>query len=475
MSTYQIILLWLSGCFVNTLQAYSNTRLNEPGSSFHSSTGQAHQVSNPILHPGSVSRHPKITSYMTDTELNVLSYEVSIVPAIEKGELLGTVTIRFQLPTAKSTLLLDAGNLQIDSVQGQHAKNYTRTGKKLRIALEPDRTLTTSITIYYHGSPKKGLLFNATKKEAYTVFFTSEWMICNDTPDDKATIALSISLTKNLDCVANGNLISTREEEERRVYQWQQDVETSTYTYGFAIGKFQKSSSNAGAIGINNYSPNHDAETLSQVFQETPAMLAFFEEKSGISYDQKSYSQVLIGNHYQEHAGFSLLKDAYGQLVLKDSTETNLISHELAHQWWGNRITCESWQHFWLNEAFATYFSAAYNEHRFGRDKYLSDINAYRKVYQQIKERGNDKPLVFPNWNNPSRDDRNLVYFKGAYVLHLLREQLGDEVFWGGIRSYSSKYFDLHVNTQDFQRAMEQYAGQDLSVFFNQWVYKVKP
>jgi aminopeptidase N len=170
-------------------------------------------------------------------------------------------------------------------------------------------------------------------------------------------------------------------------------------------------------------------------------------------------------------SGFSVLKNTYGELVLKDSTETNLISHELAHQWWGNRITCENWNHFWLNEAFATYMSAAYNEYRFGKEKYDSDIASYYKVYQEIKKRGSDKPLVFKDWSNPSQDDRNVVYFKGAYVLHCLRKEMGDESFWEGIKQYSKKHFGQLVTTVDFQNAMEESAKRNLDDFFKEWVY----
>jgi aminopeptidase N len=158
-------------------------------------------------------------------------------------------------------------------------------------------------------------------------------------------------------------------------------------------------------------------------------------------------------------------------MVLKDSTETNLISHELAHQWWGNRITCKNWGHFWLNEGLTTYLSAAYNEYRFGTEKYNTDINTYFKVYQEIKNRKKDKPLVFVDWSNPTRDDRNIVYFKGAYVLHLLRQEVGEQNFWEGIRNYSQKNFDKLVTTQDFQHAIEEIVGRDLDKFFNEWVY----
>jgi aminopeptidase N len=237
------------------------------------------------------------------------------------------------------------------------------------------------------------------------------------------------------------------------------------------IGRFQKFEMRYNEVTISNYAQNYTPDELRQIFIETPKMITFFEEKSGISYNQTSYSQILIGDHYQEMSGFSVLKDTYGSMVLKDSTETNLISHELTHQWWGNRITCKNWGHFWLNEGLTTYLSAAYNEYRFGAEKYNSDINTYFKVYQDIKNRKKDKPLVFADWSNPTRDDRNIVYFKGAYVLHLLRQEVGEQNFWEGIRNYSQKNFDKLVTTQDFQHAIEEIAGRDLDKFFNEWVY----
>ena len=124
-----------------------------------------------------------------------------------------------------------------------------------------------------------------------------------------------------------------------------------------------------------------------------------------------------------------------------------------------------------LNEGFATFMSAAYNEHRFGAKKYQENIDAYFRVYSEIKAKGNDKPLVFPDWINPTRDDRNLVYFKGAYVLHLLKVKLGDELFWKGIKDYTQTYIGQSVATQDFQLSLEKTTGQSLDTFFEEWVY----
>jgi aminopeptidase N len=254
-------------------------------------------------------------------------------------------------------------------------------------------------------------------------------------------------------------------------FSFQQSYESPSYTYGFAIGNFNKQTQKVNQININNYSAAYNADELEQIFQYTGDMLRFFEEKSGIPFVQETYSQVLMGKHYQEMSGLSVLKNSYGKMILADSTETNLISHELAHQWWGNMITCENWNHFWLNEAMATFMSAAYNEHRFGKEKYERDINSYKKVYEDILAKGHDKPLVFPNWNKPSGDDRSIVYFKGAYVLHLLKKDLGEEAFWKGIKYYSTTYWGKAVNSKDFQKSLEQSSGKSLATFFENWIY----
>ncbi|MEM6378850.1 MAG: M1 family aminopeptidase [Bacteroidota bacterium] len=104
--------------------------------------------------------------------------------------------------------------------------------------------------------------------------------------------------------------------------------------------------------------------------------------------------------------------------------------------------------------------------------RFLLIIDSYYQVYEAIKERDNDKPLVFKEWSHPSSDDRNLVCFKGAYVLHLLREKLGNEAFWSAIKFYTIKHFGESVETDDFQKTIEASSGVDLADFFNEWVYK---
>ncbi|PYR33178.1 MAG: hypothetical protein DMF90_21750 [Acidobacteria bacterium] len=110
-------------------------------------------------------------------------------------------------------------------------------------------------------------------------------------------------------------------------------------------------------------------------------------------------------------------------------------------------------------------------EQRFGREEYQRTIEDWRSRYEKVRDAGHDRSLVFPDWNRPTADDRTLVYQKGAYVLHLLRETLGERLFWEGIRDYTRRYAGMSVTTVEFQHAMERSTGKDLSVFFKTWVY----
>jgi aminopeptidase N len=407
-----------------------------------------------------------------EDKLDVINYHLTIEPEIDQGFIKGTVILNFRIAPNANSIVLNSGNLQIDQVKGKSVVGFKKKADELTIELSEREKWDNEITIDYHGNPTRGLLFNSELGQAYTAYFTSQWMVCNDLPSDKATLNLNLLIPQEKRCVASGELIETVVQGKKTLFQWSQQYETPAYTYGFAIGNFKETGEKQGEIKLNYYSDSRTADQLKKVFRETGNILRFFELKSGVKYVQNSYSQILIGDHYQEMSGFSVLKDSYASSVLKDSSEIHLTSHELAHQWWGNMITCKSFQHFWLNEAFATYMSAAFSEYKFGKDKYESDISIYKGIYDKLLTAGKDKPLVFPNWDNPSRDDRNIVYYKGAYVLHLLRQELGDKDFWKGIKSYSQKNFGKSVVTADFQLAMEESTNKNLDAFFNEWIYE---
>jgi aminopeptidase N len=412
-----------------------------------------------------------VAVYSQQTVVDVLRYELTIEPDIQNKSIKGSLLIQFEVANDTEEIALDASDLSIEGVAGVTVSAYRKVGSKLVVALSSQKQTRHEITIQYHGNPERGLLFDAGLNQAHTVFFTDQWMICNNQPNDRARFSLNILLPKGLQSIASGKSMGVEEKGEKVLHKWDQQYETPSYTYGFVIGSFTEATEQIGDVKLHYYSSELDEKSLKKVFTETSNILEFFERQSGIEYVQNSYSQVLIGGNYQEMSGLSVLSGAYPDFVFKDSSEIHLTSHELAHQWWGNMITCEDFGHFWLNEAFAVYMSSAFSEYKFGKVKYQADIAIYKSIYDDLVKRGRDRSLVFKKWIS-SRDNRNIVYYKGAYVLHLLRKELGDELFWKGVRSYSRTYFGKSVKTDDFKLAMEKATDTDLDDFFDKWVYR---
>ncbi len=403
--------------------------------------------------------------------IDVQHYDLTLDPDIDRGVVTGAVQIRFKVPATERSAAFNCGNLQIHSVEGSSVSSYEKVGSKLIVQLLETVATEHEVTVNYAGAPARGLLFNAPAGQAHTVYFTSEWMVCHEDPSDKATLNLNLLVPPGRDCIASGELVRSQPQGDKIRFQWEQRYATPAYTYGFVIGAFNKATEQIDGITFNYYSSSLNESDLKQVFLETADILQFFQEKSGVKYVQKAYSQVLIGSNYQEMSGLAVFNKSYAAAVLRDSSEIHLTGHELAHQWWGNMITCKDFSHFWLNEAFAVYMATAFHERRFGRKKYLADVALYKGIYDNLVKAGKDKALIIPQWQ-PTRDNRHVVYYKGAYVLHLLREHLGEDSFWRGIRYYSQQYYGKSVVTDDFKLAMEQVTNTDLDDFFEEWVYR---
>jgi aminopeptidase N len=287
-----------------------------------------------------------------------------------------------------------------------------------------------------------------------------------------AEFRLKLNLwSKNLKTVGNGVLTSSKNNPESVI--WEQTIPAPTYLFGFAVGDFKETTEkHNGTILRYLTSPQFSETEIKKIFKETAGMLDFYESKSGMKYPNKVYTQVLSqGNAQQEMSSFAVIGERFGQSLLNDEKKLWTNSHEFAHQWWGNMVTNQDWTHFWLNEGLTNFMCAAYFEHRFGKADYLSEIERYKQSYEKVKLARKDKSLVFPDWNKPTREDRALVYDKGAFVLHLLREELGDELFWKGIKEYTQKFWGKSVVTKDFQNVMETASKKDLKVFFDKNIY----
>jgi aminopeptidase N len=407
-------------------------------------------------------------------DTDVLHYSVTLEPDIAAKSVKGSVLIR--VSTTSTVVEFDCGALSIDAVRQAGARlEYSVNNRKLRVTLPAGRRVR-EIEIDFHGSPKYGIQFFPEQQQVYTVFSTSQWLVCVDDPADKATLTFKLIVPASLTSVANGQFISQRElPNNKRLFEWRQVSSIPTYIFGFAIGPFQVVKERRRNIEFQYLATNYTAIEVRRIFRDTPDMLDFFEDRAGVKYADRTYTQVLAtGGVAQEMSSFTALRDSYGKQVLQNEQDQWLAAHELAHQWWGNMVTCRDWNHFWLNEGIATFMAAAYLEHRFGRAAYLREIESNRANYEKVRVAGKDKSLVFPDWLRPTREDRTLVYDKGAYVLHLLREEMGERAFWNGIRLFTRRHFGKSVVTSDFGAAMEEANGKSLSEFFAKWVYLKK-
>lgn len=409
-------------------------------------------------------------------DVDVIHYDVALVPDIAAKQLSGQQTVQLRsLAPALTEVVLDSGTLQVSAVsRNGKPLSFHQPDGTLRIALDAPlkRGRTVTLQIAYAGKPTYGLEFAPARNEVYTVFSTSQWMPSVDAPDERATLALAVTLPAGLLATGTGRPLPARVLRDGRVqHRWRLTSPMPAYVYGFAAGRYQQATAQHRGIRLRFLSVDRSPSELRAVFAQTGAMLDFFAERAGVSY-RGEYQQALVAETIgQEMAGLSLLSEDYGREVLEDPTRTALIAHEAAHQWWGNRVTCASWQHFWLNEGFANFMTAAYLQHAQGEAAYQAHVQRWRAKVDTLRAKGADHALVYASWDAPSGDDRAVVYQKGAYVLHLLREALGDAVFWQGMRDYTRAHDGRSVVTGDFQRAMEHAAGRSLQPFFDQWVY----
>jgi aminopeptidase N len=167
----------------------------------------------------------------------------------------------------------------------------------------------------------------------------------------------------------------------------------------------------------------------------------------------------------------NMIHDARTEL---DQTSDGLQSHELAHQWFGDYVTCRSWADIWLNESFATYFQAMWDEHSLGHDDFLyRDVKSNQDTYYRDWARGVRRPVVTENYANPDAVFDNYAYPRGGAVLHMLRKSLGEDNWWRAINHYLTEYAHQPVSTEQFRIAIEEATGQSMDWFFDEWVYKM--
>lgn len=408
----------------------------------------------------------------------------------------GETTVTFQ-PTKSGfkTLLLDAVGLTVSEAV------LVTDGKALTFASKPDGTLsivldrvyseseTVSVRISYIASPKKGIYFiDADEGHSAQIWTQGEpdearhWFPSFDFPSDRATTEQMLTVDKEETVIANGEFLGKKDEANGKVtWHFKMPVSHPVYLVSFVIGKYSRIDDDRGRVPMSFYTyPGREANAKA-AFDRTADMIATFERLTGVKYPFNKYDQTIVSNFtfggmenitattYADQEIFFYDMDFGKPLV------TDLVSHELAHSWFGNLVTCNNWAELWLNEGFATFMEAAYREAAFGRENYLTKIRSDAGQFLMkdiVTKRRHGLYNLRANEVDKLFDDSSVTYSKGGVVLHMLREEVGNEAFWKGVKIYLERHRLQNVRTTDLIKAMEDASGKELDWFFDQWVFK---
>ena len=421
-------------------------------------------------------------------DYHVIHYriEVSFDEAAKSVSGTTTTTLTPFLP-GLTTIELDAEKLIVLSVTlGKTPLRFTVLPKKLAITLDrphdPGDTLTVSVT--YTCTPGRGLYFvqpdSSYPDKPWQIWSQGEdmdnhfWFPCYDFPNDMATSEMIATVRSPYVALSNGRLVEVKEDrgKKTKTFHWRQDIPHASYLISLAAGAYAILKDSAGGIPLEYYVYPEQTADARACFASTPDMVKWFGEKIGYKYPWAKYAQVLISDFVEggmENVSATSLADyaaVYDARARVDEPPTSLIAHELAHQWWGDVVTCRDWRHLWLNESFASYFDPLWHEHALGRDEFdYMMFNAQQGGIHSDRHTGR-KPIVSVGSFGAN------IYPRGASVLHMLRFVLGDRLFWKALHHYIVKYQHTPVETNDLKTAIEEATGQNLYWFFDEWVYR---
>jgi aminopeptidase N len=319
------------------------------------------------------------------------------------------------------------------------------------------------------------------------------WFPCIDQPQVKYPRKLEVTVPENYVVISNGkekskNIVEKAEEEKpisdsnklvRHI--WEEPIPNSTYLTSIVIGIFgqekKEYSSGDKKIQLLYYWPaDFNKEDAILNFQNTPKMIKSFEEYIKTEYPYNKYAQVAVEDF--EFGGMEntscttltrdILFDKRGSL---DYTSEDVISHELAHQWFGDLVTCKDWPHIWLNEGFATYFEALYWEASRGKDEFQYYMVQMADAYLNEASTLYKRPIVTKVYKHPDELFDAHSYKKGGCVLHMLRNYVGNDLFRESLCKYLETYKTKTAETNDLQTVLEDVSGRSLGQFFDQWIY----
>ena len=427
--------------------------------------------------------------YARDRLVDIKHLILDVTPDFKNRTVAGTVTISFT-PIAQplSTLTLDSVDLNIDDVSADTAPIADRqvTGEQLLLHFANPIAPGTAVTvkISYHGQPTKGLHFRTPEMgypEGDTQVWTQgeaeehrHWFPCYDYPNERFSSEVVCHVPPGMDVMSNGSLVSSQPGTNGLVsWRWRQSQPHVNYLIALAAGHFTKLEAKAGQMPLSLWVPPSEKDQAALAFRDTVAIMDFFQEEIGVPFPWDKYAQVychdfLAGGMENTSCSFMAGGLLFPESVGRLESLQGLDAHEMAHQWFGDLLTCRDWSHLWLNEGFASYYTLLYEEAKNGREGILAGLHQSAESVISSNDR---RPMVWRDYGDPMQQFDSRAYPKGAWVLHMLRSQLGKPLYQKAIRLYIERHRNGIVTTDDLQEILEEVSGRSFDQFFDQWVH----
>lgn len=412
-----------------------------------------------------------------------------------KGEISGTATNTLvPLRPGTDTLVFHAADLRVAKVR------LAGSGEELRFSLDPQaRTLTVrlgraygpedvlDVAIDYSARPRSGLYFVGPDegypdkpRQIYSQGqpdFNHHWFPSWDYPNDRATTELLGTVERPFQVVSNGRLVEVTDRPDgRRTFHWKMEQPHTTYLVSVVVGELSRVADEWKGIPVEYYVPPGREDEARRSFGVTPKMMDFFSTVTGRPYPYAKYAQSAVydymwGGMENTTATTMTERTLHDARAALDISSEYLVAHELAHQWFGDLVTCRSWEHVWLNEGFADYMTALWFRHAHGMDEFAWELDDLRQDYLAEDRDEYRRPIATRRYADPVQMFDAHTYEKGALVLRMVHYLLGEETWWRAVREYLARFAGQTVTTEEVRGVFEQASGMPLGPLFDQYVH----
>lgn len=405
----------------------------------------------------------------------------------------GTCTITLApIRSGINQLVLDAVNLNIESVQvDETPQPFDYDGEQLHIQMQTPTQAGKEIKIaiaYGVEKPQRGLYFISPDQhypnKPTQVWTQGEdedsrfWFPCFDYPGQLATSEIRVRVPKPFIAISNGELIATEEDGDNKIYHWLQQQVHPTYLMTLAVGDFAEIRDEWNGKPVTYYVEKGYEDEARRSMGKTPQMIEFFSEKFGYPYPYPKYAQVCVDDFIfggMENTSTTLLTDRClldERAALDNQRTESLVAHELAHQWFGDLVVIKHWSHAWIKEGLASYSEVFWTEHEYGADDAAYYLLGEARSYLAEDSSRYRRPIVTHVYREAIELYDWHIYEKGACVYHMIRTELGDELFWKAIQTFVQDNAHNTVETVDLLRAIEKATGRNLLFLFDQYVFR---